>query len=143
MNLPKDSILVVEDIDTDNILHKRNVKPQLENTPIINLQKTTNLSEVLNSLDGIVSNPGRILIATTNHKEKLDEALLRDGRFDLKVEISFVDQDIAIQFFHKFYPDFNVPCAFSVRNAIPMSELQSYFFEKPNAPQDVFDKIRL
>ena len=38
-----------------------------------------NLSGVLNVLDGVVDSPGRILIMTTNHPEKLDPALIRPG----------------------------------------------------------------
>ncbi|KAF0691357.1 hypothetical protein As57867_017338, partial [Aphanomyces stellatus] len=39
-----------------------------------------NLSGLLNVLDGVVDSPGRILIMTTNHPEKLDPALIRPGR---------------------------------------------------------------
>lgn len=43
------------------------------------------LSGLLNSIDGVASHEGRVLIMTTNHLEKLDEALIRPGRIDLKV----------------------------------------------------------
>jgi ATP-dependent 26S proteasome regulatory subunit len=39
----------------------------------------------LNILDGVLETPGRILIMTSNHPEKLDKALIRAGRIDLKV----------------------------------------------------------
>jgi chaperone BCS1 len=38
-------------------------------------------------LDGVRTADGRILFMTTNHKEKLDPALLRPGRADLHVEL--------------------------------------------------------
>jgi ATPase family associated with various cellular activities (AAA) len=41
-----------------------------------------NLSILLNVLDGVLETPGRILIMTTNHPEKLDKALIRPGRMD-------------------------------------------------------------
>ncbi|EQC40290.1 hypothetical protein SDRG_02192 [Saprolegnia diclina VS20] len=41
-----------------------------------------NLSGLLNVLDGVVDTPGRILIMTSNHPEKLDPALIRPGRID-------------------------------------------------------------
>jgi len=43
------------------------------------------LSILLNVLDGILETPGRILIMTSNHPERLDPALTRPGRIDLKV----------------------------------------------------------
>ncbi|RHY15780.1 hypothetical protein DYB32_010726, partial [Aphanomyces invadans] len=46
-----------------------------------------NLSGLLNVLDGVVDSPGRILIMTTNHPEKLDPALIRPGRVNKKVEL--------------------------------------------------------
>ncbi|KAF0761810.1 hypothetical protein AaE_003390 [Aphanomyces astaci] len=44
-----------------------------------------NLSGLLNVLDGVVDSPGRILIMTTNHPEKLDPALVRPGRVNKKL----------------------------------------------------------
>jgi hypothetical protein len=44
-------------------------------------QKLT-LSILLNTLDGILETPGRILIMTSNHPERFDKALLRPGRID-------------------------------------------------------------
>jgi len=38
-------------------------------------------------LDSNSSPTNVIFIATTNHIERLDDALLREGRFDLKVEV--------------------------------------------------------
>jgi mitochondrial chaperone BCS1 len=42
-------------------------------------------SGLLNALDGVRSQEGRIVFMTTNHKEKLDPALLRPGRADVHV----------------------------------------------------------
>ena len=43
----------------------------------------------MNSIDGVRSQEGRIVIMTTNYKEKLDPALMRPGRIDELYEISF------------------------------------------------------
>ena len=45
-----------------------------------------NLSCLLNILDGIIELHGVMVIFTTNHPEKLDEAFLRPGRIDFKQE---------------------------------------------------------
>lgn len=36
-----------------------------------------NLAGLLNVLDGVVDTPGRIVVMSTNHPEKLDPALIR------------------------------------------------------------------
>jgi SpoVK/Ycf46/Vps4 family AAA+-type ATPase len=47
------------------------------------------LSTLLNILDGVLEQPGRILIMTSNHPEKLDKALIRPGRIDVIVKFDF------------------------------------------------------
>jgi ATP-dependent Zn protease len=50
-----------------------------------NTDKLT-LSYLLNLIDGVLEQRGRIIIVTTNHPEKLDSALLRPGRIDMKID---------------------------------------------------------
>lgn len=49
------------------------------------------LSGLLNFIDGLWSSCGdeRIIVFTTNHKDKLDPALLRPGRMDVHVHMSY------------------------------------------------------
>jgi hypothetical protein len=49
-------------------------------------EDSVNLSCFLNILDGIIELHGVMIIMTTNHPEKIDEALIRPGRFDFKYE---------------------------------------------------------
>ncbi|WIA39189.1 hypothetical protein OEZ86_005314 [Tetradesmus obliquus] len=44
-----------------------------------------NLAGLLNVLDGVVDTPGRLIVMSTNHPEKLDPALIRPGRINKKV----------------------------------------------------------
>eukprot|EP00775_Hariotina_reticulata_P004999 gene4999-5240_t len=44
-----------------------------------------NLAGLLNVLDGVVDTPGRLVIMTTNHPERLDPALIRPGRINKQV----------------------------------------------------------
>lgn len=50
------------------------------------------LSGLLNCIDGIWSSCGdeRIIIFTTNNKDKLDDALLRPGRMDMHIHMSYL-----------------------------------------------------
>lgn len=46
------------------------------------------LSCILNTIDGILESYGRILIITTNYVDRLDSALIRPGRIDMKVDFT-------------------------------------------------------
>lgn len=80
------SILVIEDIDCSIDLENR--QPGGNNK---NDSKLT-LSGLLNFVDGLWSSCGqeKIIIFTTNYKERLDPALLRPGRMDMHIHMSFL-----------------------------------------------------
>jgi chaperone BCS1 len=64
------------------------------------------LSGLLNALDGVGAQEGRLLFATTNRYETLDAALRRPGRMDVHVEFKLASQYQAAQLFKRFYmPD--------------------------------------
>jgi len=52
------------------------------------------LSTILNALDGVRENHGRVIIITSNHYDKLDPALTRRGRIDIELELGLADIDI-------------------------------------------------
>lgn len=54
----------------------------------ISKKNNNNLSYLLNILDGTKETPGRIIIMTTNRPEILDEALVRPGRIDIKINFT-------------------------------------------------------
>jgi len=61
------------------------------------------LSHLLNIIDGILETPGRILIITTNHPEKLDSALIRPGRVDMTVKFDRCTVQDTIDIVEMFY----------------------------------------
>jgi SpoVK/Ycf46/Vps4 family AAA+-type ATPase len=71
------------------------------------LLEHTNVSTFLNLIDGVESDCGRaagglLLIATTNHPDKLDPAVNnRPGRFDVVVEIPSPDESLRAEFFRR------------------------------------------
>ncbi|XVE68043.1 hypothetical protein DITRI_Ditri09bG0037000 [Diplodiscus trichospermus] len=97
------SIIVIEDIDCSLHLtgqrEKRKKKDENEEMdPISKKAKEeekkdseVTLSGLLNFIDGIWSACGgeRIIVFTTNHVEKLDPALIRKGRMDKHIEMSY------------------------------------------------------
>jgi chaperone BCS1 len=58
------------------------------------------LSALLNVIDGVASQEGRVLIMTTNYIECLDEALIRPGCADRKVEFRLADEEMITQLFY-------------------------------------------
>ncbi|XP_038995750.1 protein HYPER-SENSITIVITY-RELATED 4-like [Hibiscus syriacus] len=85
------SILVVEDLDCSLDLHRLpQSRPVLPHRP--NHSSHMTLSGLLNFVDGLWSSCGdeRIIVFTTNHKERLDPALLRPGRIDVQIHMSYI-----------------------------------------------------
>jgi predicted AAA+ superfamily ATPase len=70
------SILLLEDID---IFTKSMERKQEDSGPT--------LAGLLNALDGVGTPHGLITVMTTNNLEALDEALIRNGRIDLRLEL--------------------------------------------------------
>lgn len=63
------------------------------------------LAGLLNVLDGVVDSPGRIVIMTTNHPERLDPALIRPGRINKKMLFTFMQQREMVEMLsHHFGP---------------------------------------
>jgi cell division protease FtsH len=56
-----------------------------------NDEREQTLNQLLVEMDGFDGNPGVITIAATNRIDILDEALVRAGRFDRKIEVSLPD----------------------------------------------------
>lgn len=85
------AILVIEDADAANAMVSRapvQAAPQATAGPDApESAKPVTLSALLNVLDGLLTPDGLIVIATSNHPEKLDPALIRPGRFDLHLNL--------------------------------------------------------
>lgn len=97
--LPPRCIVLLEDVDTAGMGRRNSVDADQETES----KSAVTLSGLLNVLDGVSSQEGRILIMTTNHIEHLDEALIRPGRSDKKVQFKLADQNISTQLFHTVF----------------------------------------
>lgn len=123
--LPKQCIALMEDIDaafkqglTREVPLPQGVPPpkdeDTENSPparenppfppFLDIgSRSVTLSGLLNALDGIGAQEGRILFATTNNFDALDPALIRPGRMDVHVEFRLASKLQAEQLFKRFY----------------------------------------
>ena len=63
-------------------------------TSLVNPDEPITLDDILNLWDGIRETPGRIMIITSNHYNKLDTALIRPGRIDITLELKNADRTI-------------------------------------------------
>lgn len=61
------------------------------------------LSGLLNAIDGVASHEGRVLVMTTNRPEKLDDALIRPGRVDMKIGFTLATKGQIKELFVRMY----------------------------------------
>lgn len=144
--LPRNSVVLMEDIDTYRVTNERGTTKSGEsesddkNDLISAITGGLTLAGLLNAIDGIIASDGRIIIATTNHLEKLDEALVRKGRFNLTVEIGYLTEPCFRQFFANFYPNFPIsPRTKFVEDMTPAT-LQALIIDNRNNPAFVLSE---
>jgi len=61
------------------------------------------LDDILNLWDGIRETPGRILIISSNHYDKLDPALIRPGRIDITHELSKASHNTISEIYYHLF----------------------------------------
>jgi len=122
--VPKDSLIVLEDIDA---LFSQDREQQQKSCPLT-------FSALLNGLDGISSPTAQIFVMTTNHPERLDPALVRSGRVDMHIEFKYANEEQIRQMFENFYPGeqewakkFGKAVLKTCRNGVSMAALQQHF----------------
>ncbi|PFH50240.1 hypothetical protein AMATHDRAFT_48054 [Amanita thiersii Skay4041] len=114
--LPERCIALMEDIDaalTQSITREKDT--EVENDPLKDPRKPqqppgqnsslsrVSLSGLLNALDGVSAQEGRILFATTNKYTSLDPALCRPGRMDVHIEFKLASKYQARELYRTFY----------------------------------------
>ena len=108
-------LVLIEDIDTNNI-------ERLEDSKLT-------LGGLLNAMDGVGCQDGKVFILTTNHKENLDPALIRAGRCDMHIEFKSPTKDqvdqLSIKITGKKY--------LGIKSFKSLSEAQEYFIARKEA----------
>ncbi|KAJ3074401.1 hypothetical protein HDU99_001740, partial [Rhizoclosmatium hyalinum] len=95
-NAPPRSLILLEDIDA--AFTKRDASAQE------GFQSMVTFSGLLNALDGVAASEERIVFMTTNHVSRLDPALIRPGRADVKMKIDDATDSQTKAMFLRFYP---------------------------------------
>lgn len=110
-------------------------------------ESSVTMSGLLNALDGVGAQEGRLVFMTTNHVEVLDPALIRPGRADVKVEVGLLDRTQAVKMFQKFYPTAPRSLQEAFAEAVPpdtlsVAQIQSHLFFNRDNPQGAVDSLR-
>ncbi|KAJ7469843.1 P-loop containing nucleoside triphosphate hydrolase protein [Mycena galericulata] len=120
-SIPKHGLLLIEDIDcafparddeededgggaASMFLAAQNIP-----RPRKARRSAVTLSGLLNVIDGVGSEEGKLFFATTNYIDRLDAALLRPGRIDRKVEYGLATAPQAHALFLRFFPPVRFP----------------------------------
>jgi mitochondrial chaperone BCS1 len=138
---PEESLDTVED-GYDNNEIKCEIKCEKKNPYVFG--EELSLSFVLNLLDGILETPGRILIVTTNHVEKLDKAFIRPGRIDVNLEVGYCTLDMIKEMFDFFYEE---DCSqlfkdYEYNTNITPAELNKYILNHYNNKEKAFLELQ-
>ncbi|CAK4491479.1 unnamed protein product [Aphanomyces euteiches] len=122
--VPRKSIIVLEDIDA---LFDKDRRKKVEQSPLT-------FSGLLNALDGVGSPDGHIFVLTTNFRDQLDDALIRNGRVDVHVAFEHTTDEQMEAMFVSFYPGEKDGKAFATAltaalgsRKMSMAALQDYF----------------
>lgn len=90
---PRRAIIIFEDVDSLFSETRQNTA-----------QSGVTFSGLLNVLDGMSCKDGSIFVLTTNFRERLDEALTREGRIDIQIPFDYIKPEEVTDMFLQFYP---------------------------------------
>lgn len=142
--LPSPAMVVLEDVDALFSNHRE----------ADHATSSLSFSGFLNCLDGLGAPDDVVVCLTTNHPEKLDPAVMRPGRIDLKVPFKKPTKEVASQYFLTFYPgaaaaatEFGHSVGIRVQERkVSMAQLQHFFLachRKEMSAEQASDHIKI
>lgn len=138
---PEQTIILLEDIDAAFVSRESTLQ---QKSAYDGLNRIT-FSGLLNCLDGVASTEARIVFMTTNYIDRLDPALIRPGRIDVKEYIGYCSQYQLEEMFKQFFggsesiiaKEFAQKVIDSSTTVSP-AQIQGFFMKhKSSSPQDV------
>jgi mitochondrial chaperone BCS1 len=97
-------------------------------------------SALLNTLDGAGAVEGSIAILTTNHRDRLDPALIRPGRCDREFELGYLTAESCEKMFDCFFPNSELTAVVSQKLGnyqVAPAAWQNYLQCQDNAQQAI------
>lgn len=102
------------------------------------------LATLLEVLDGVMEMDGRMLIITTNYPEKLDKALIRPGRIDMKVRFGPMTSKNILEMF-EYYFEIDVPSDFDTALVPDLkwtpAEVTQVFLNNMHSPEEGLQQL--
>jgi chaperone BCS1 len=140
-NVDTNTLVLMEDIDCAFVKRKSGEDRKGK------LDAGLTFSGVLNALDGILAQDGRIIFMTTNHPEKLDKALTRPGRADVKVYIGNATKEQMRQLYRRFYPKIDEKMSIEFSESLPdkvvsMARIQHHLMAYRDDPVEALKRIQ-
>lgn len=123
------SVYLIEDIDCGfsmkDIVRPMKWNANEDDDDITDKKRPGGLATILNCLDGFGAPDNMIYVLTTNHIDRLDPALIRPGRCDLKLEIGYVNEETFKQYV-KFHYDEEINHSIVINRQMTFAELQVF-----------------
>lgn len=142
---PQQSIILLEDVDAAFV--SRDLAA--ENPAAYQGMGRLTFSGLLNALDGVASTEARIVFMTTNHVDRLDPALVRPGRVDLKQHVGYCSHWQISRMFQRFYPEQPVAAgekfaeqALHVSRQISAAQVQGHFMLHKADPAGAIEHVQ-
>ena len=101
LNIPARTIVLLEDADAAFSNRKQRDDDGYSGANVT-------YSGLLNALDGVASAEERIIFMTTNHVDRLDDALIRPGRVDMTVHLGNATVGQMARLWDRFYSKYDV-----------------------------------
>lgn len=136
---PKDSFIVLEDVDCACATHYRSDTKASED-PEKRAVGGITTAGLLNALDGITTPENRLYFLTTNHPDKLDQALIRQGRVDRREHIGKLTEAAQERMAATFYSGINNDFT-GLPEAVTPSLLLKAFMAFPHSPTSAKDYL--
>ncbi|MBN3280413.1 BCS1 protein, partial [Polyodon spathula] len=141
---PEQSIILLEDVDAAFVSREL----ATENPAAYQGMGRLTFSGLLNALDGVASTEARIVFMTTNYIDRLDPALIRPGRVDLKQYVGYCSHWQLTQMFQRFYPtepmgqgEKFAERALAVSQSISAAQVQGHFMLNKHDPRGAIDNV--
>jgi len=102
------------------------------------------LAMLLEVLDGVMEMDGRMLVITTNYPERLDKALIRPGRIDMKIKFDLCTAENILRMYEHYF-ETEVPSSIDVSKLqdglYTPAEVTQVFLNNIHHPETALEKI--
>ncbi|KAJ8607779.1 hypothetical protein MRB53_040075 [Persea americana] len=145
LNIPPRTLVLLEDVDAAFSNRRQRDEDGYSGANVT-------FSGLLNALDGVASAEERIIFMTTNHKDRLDEALIRPGRVDMTVQLGNATAWQMERLWDRFYAQYDQDGAQRARfmdrarltgliGNVSTAALQGLFLYNKESPENAIEMI--